>query len=239
VHVLSQPLAVRAAVVDFDGTICEQDVSEEILQAFARPGWWEIDVEFQGGQIGSRECLVRQGALLRGAQPEMLAFALSNYAVDPTFGQFVAWGRDVGIEIAVASDGFGFYVEPMLRAAGIQDVTLLTNRFARNDGTTRLGFPNAHPECVGCGTCKMRAVRAHRERYGPVAFVGEGHSDRYGALYADVVFAKKHLVDICRSDGITYLPWRTFDDVRRGLIELAAVPGPVAPDRCPGWTAAD
>jgi 2,3-diketo-5-methylthio-1-phosphopentane phosphatase len=230
---------VRAAVIDFDGTICEHDVSEEILQAFAPPGWWEIDLEFQRGQIGSRECLVRQGALLRGGQEEMLAFALSNFAIDRTFGPFVAWGRDLGIEIAVASDGFGFYVEPMLRAAGIQGVTILTNRFARKDGSILLGFPNAHPECVGCGTCKMRAVQSHQERFGPVAFVGEGHSDRYGALYADVVFAKKHLVDICRSDGVTYLPWQTFDDVRQALVDLAAVPGPVAPDRCPGWTAAD
>jgi 2-hydroxy-3-keto-5-methylthiopentenyl-1-phosphate phosphatase len=89
--------------------------------------------------------------------------------------------------------------------------------------------------CVGCGTCKMRAVSGHRERLGPVAFVGEGHSDRYGALYADVVFAKKHLVDICRSDGIPFLPWEDFDDVRRGLEALAEASVPVAPDRCPGW----
>jgi 2,3-diketo-5-methylthio-1-phosphopentane phosphatase len=239
VRVNTHLLAVRAAVIDFDGTICEHDVSEEILRAFAPPAWWEIDLEFQRGQIGSRECLVRQGALLRGAQAELLAFALSNFAIEPTFGPFVAWGHAIGMEIAVASDGFGFYVEPMLRAAGIQGVTVLTNGFASNDGSAGLEFPNAHPECVGCGTCKMLAVRNHRERFGPVAFVGEGHSDRYGALYADVVFAKKHLVDICRSDGVTYLPWQTFDDVRQGLMGLAAVPGPVAPDRCPGWTAAD
>lgn len=229
-------LPVRAAVIDFDGTICEHDVSEEILRAFAPAGWWEIDLEFQRGTIGSRECLERQAAMLNGSQAEMLAFALENYRIDPTFAPFVAWAASSGVQVSVASEGFGFYLEPMLSAGGVEGVRVLGNRLDLNGGRRPvLSFPHAHPECVGCGTCKMRAVQSHTERLGPVAFVGEGHSDRYGALYADVVFAKKHLVDICLSDGVTYLPWQTFDDVRRGLIELSAVPGPVAPGRCPGW----
>src|SRR5712691_4520523 len=95
---------VRAAVVDFDGTICEHDVSEEILRAFASPDWMDIDAEFQRGEIGSRECLVRQGALLEGTRQDMLRYALDRYAIDPTFAPFVAWAQDVGIEVAVASD---------------------------------------------------------------------------------------------------------------------------------------
>jgi 2,3-diketo-5-methylthio-1-phosphopentane phosphatase len=222
-------------VIDFDGTICEQDVSEEILQAFAPPEWWEIDLEFQRGEIGSRECLIRQAALLRGSQDEMLAFALSTFAIDPTFPPFAAWARGAGMEVAVASDGYGFYIESMLRAGGVEGLTILTNRLSMNGDRPWIEFPFAHPECVGCGTCKMNAVRGYRERFGPVAFVGEGHSDRYGALYSDVVFAKKHLVDICRADGIAFLPWDTFDDVRMSIERLDALPGPVAPDHCPGW----
>jgi 2-hydroxy-3-keto-5-methylthiopentenyl-1-phosphate phosphatase len=114
-------------------------------------------------------------------------------------------------------------------------VTILANQFAMDGGVPRLSFPNAHPECVGCGTCKMLAVQGCRRRFGPVAFVGEGHSDRYGALYADTVFAKKHLVDICRADGVAFLPWVTFDDVRAGLENLRRLSEPVGPERCPGW----
>ena len=229
-------ILVRAAVIDFDGTISDLDVSEEILRAFAPPEWMEVDQEFQRGEIGSRECLVRQAALLQGTQRDFMRFALSNFTIDPTFAPFVAWARRVGVEVAVASDGLGFYVDPMLRAGGIEGVTVLTN-----DVTTLPGhepsflFPNAHPVCVGCGTCKMRAVLACRERLGAVAFVGEGHSDRYGALYADVVFAKKHLVEICRADGVRFHPWETFDDVRAGLESLRETPRRIGPESCPGW----
>lgn len=227
---------VRSVVIDFDGTICPQDVSEEILRAFAPAEWWDIDLEFQRGEIGSRECLLRQGALLRGKRDDMLAFVLDRFPLDPTFPPFVAWARARGLELAVASDGLGFYVEPMLHAAGIQGLAVLTNRFAREKGTPAFGFPNAHPDCVGCGTCKMNAVLGYRQRSGPVAFVGEGHSDRYGALYADLVFASKHLVDICRKDGVAFLPWQTFDDVRDGLERTERLPERVAPVVCPGWT---
>jgi 2-hydroxy-3-keto-5-methylthiopentenyl-1-phosphate phosphatase len=70
---------------------------------------------------------------------------------------------------------------------------------------------------------------------GPVAFVGEGHSDRYGALYADIVFAKDVLVDLCRDDGIPFVPYEDFDDVRATLEVVQTLPGAVAPDLCPGW----
>ncbi|TMK96749.1 MAG: hypothetical protein E6G40_10185 [Actinobacteria bacterium] len=230
------PRAIRAVVVDFDGTICPHDVSEEILREFAPPEWWDIDLSFQRGEIGSRQCLIEQAALLTHGEDELLAFALTTYAIDPTFAPFARWTRGRDIELVVASDGLGFYIEPMLRRAGVEAVTVLTNDVALRLGDEpRFAFPNAHPACIGCGTCKMRIVLGCRERSGPVAFVGEGHTDRYGALYADLVFAKKHLVDICRADRVPFRPWETFDDVRSALESLEALPGPVAPDRCPGW----
>jgi 2-hydroxy-3-keto-5-methylthiopentenyl-1-phosphate phosphatase len=227
---------IRAVVVDFDGTIVAQDVSEEILRAFGAPEWWDIDLEFQRGEIGCRECLVRQGALLTGTRASFLDLAVERFRVDPTFGPFVAWARSRGIEVVVASDGFGFYVEPMLAAAGVHGLRVLTNGFTMEDDGPSFSFPNGHPRCVGCGTCKMNVVLGLRSGRGRVAFVGEGHSDRYGALYADLVFAKKHLVEVCRADGVPFEPWEDFDDVMARLeegVELRSDPGPM---ECPGWT---
>jgi 2-hydroxy-3-keto-5-methylthiopentenyl-1-phosphate phosphatase len=230
-------IPIRAVVIDFDGTICPQDVSEEILAEFASPEWWEIDLEFRRGEIGSRECLVRQGALLSGTNEAMLEFALDHFALDPSFVPFASWAQESGIHVVVASDGFGFYLEPMLRAAGVDGVTVYANETAMGNGRQpTFSFPNSHPICVGCGTCKMLVVLQSRERHGPVAFVGEGHSDRYGALYSDLVFAKKHLVDLCMRDGIPFQMWDTFDDVRASLERAGELPGPVAPETCPGWT---
>jgi 2-hydroxy-3-keto-5-methylthiopentenyl-1-phosphate phosphatase len=73
---------------------------------------------------------------------------------------------------------------------------------------------------------------------GPVAYVGEGGSDRFGAIYSDVVFAKDALVDIAKADGVPFRDWRTFDDVRHQLERLEEIPGAVGSPRCPGWRTA-
>ena len=130
-----------------------------------------------------------------------------------------------GIPLALVSDGFGFYIRPLLASHGVADVPVITNDW--DDGA--MTFPNGHDVCVGCGTCKMRAVL---EAPGPVAFVGEGDSDRFGALYADIVFAKDVLVAWCERDGVPFVPWNDFDDVRRSL-EATRASTPCVPP--PPW----
>src|SRR5438132_3258718 len=164
--------------------------------------------------------------MLRASREDMLAFALARFTLDPTFAPFVEWADGEGLPVTIVSDGFGFYVRPILEAAGLGRLEVRTNDYA--DG--RLRHRHAHPVCVGCGTCKMLAATERRERLaGPVAFVGEGQSDRYGALYSDLVFAKKDLVRICREDGVPFVEWTTFDDVRKELLATRNAVAAISP----------
>jgi hypothetical protein len=121
----------------------------------------------------------------------------------------------------------------MLRAAGIEGLRVISNRLRLDGSAGRFEFDAGHPQCTACGTCKMLAVTSARER-GPLAYVGDGHSDRYGALYSDLVFAKGILAGLCLADGIDLVPWTSFDDVR-SFLEDGAPRRPVNPDQCPGW----
>ena len=227
-------LPVGSVLVDFDGTACLHDVAEHLLVAFGDPSWPEYDDAVDRGEMGLREAIVAQAGLVRLAEPELLAYALEHCPMDPTFGPFVGWCRAQGVPVTLVSDGFAFYIEPLLRAAGIEGVHVISNTW-RDTASPRIVFGNGHRECVGCGTCKMRAVLEAREARGPVAFVGEGQTDRYGALYADVTFAKDALVGWCERDEVPFVPWNDFEDVRARLASGTALPGPVAPVRCPGW----
>jgi 2,3-diketo-5-methylthio-1-phosphopentane phosphatase len=165
----------------------------------------------------------------------MLAYALERASLAPTFAPFVEWADANGLPITLASDGLAIYIRPILERAGLGRLEVVTNELVFEDGRARLRHPNAHRLCVGCGTCKMLVARRLREAHGPIAFVGEGQSDRCGALYSDVVFAKDALVQICEHDGVPFLPWDTFDDVRNALETLRSLPGPVEPEPCLGW----
>jgi 2-hydroxy-3-keto-5-methylthiopentenyl-1-phosphate phosphatase len=227
--------AIGAIVVDFDGTACLVDVSETLLREFGDPVWSTYNDMVDRGELGLREAAHLQSALLTATREEMVAFAVEHCPIDPTFAPFVAWAAERDLPLTLVSDGFAFYIRPILEAAGVAGLDVVTNEMRFDGDAPRLTHPNAHPECVGCGTCKMLSTTGFRDAHGPVAFVGEGLSDRYGALYADVVFAKDVLVDLCERDGVPYLPWETFDDVRAALETIRELPGPIAPVRCPGW----
>jgi 2-hydroxy-3-keto-5-methylthiopentenyl-1-phosphate phosphatase len=228
---------VGAVLVDFDGTACLHDVAEHLLNEFGRSDWADFDEAVDRGEIGLREAIKAQNAMLSVDRDTMLASVHEHCSIDPTFAPFVAWLGSYDVRVALVSDGFGFYIQPLLEAAGLQGLSVITNEqvWDHESRPASMRFGNGHPECIGCGTCKMQAVLTYRDRFGPVAFIGDGQTDRYGALYADVTFAKLDLVAHCERDGVPYIPWETFDDVRAVLELGAEPPGPVAPIRCPGW----
>ena len=220
-------------LVDFDGTACLHDAAEHLLVEFGDPSWPELDAAWERGELDSRRVISAQAAMLDAPLERMVAFALEHCPIDPTVPAFVRWLEERDIAVEIVSDGFGFYIPPLLANVGLHHVRVTTNTWTDNG----VEFGNAHPECLGCGTCKMNAVFGAQNR-GAVAFVGEGPSDRYGALYADVVFAKDALVEIATRDGVPLLRWTDFDDVRRGLEALDGLPGPTGGERCPGWRVA-
>jgi 2-hydroxy-3-keto-5-methylthiopentenyl-1-phosphate phosphatase len=229
-------LPIGALIVDFDGTVCLHDVGVDLVARFgadaARTGpLAAIDHAFETGAIGLRDVLVEEAASLRGEDRDLIDFALAHCPLDPTFAPFAAWAATEQLPLTVVSDGFGIHVGPLLAAAGLGHLPVITNTWDR--GT--LVFDSAHPVCVGCGTCKKQAVEQAREAHGTVAFVGDGVSDRFGARYADVTFAKDELSEHCRRESIPFLPFEDFDDVRRGLAQLDTPAGPVGGEPCPGW----
>ena len=229
-------LPIGAVIVDFDGTACLHDVGVDLLERFGaeadRNGRLaELDRAFDEGEVGLRDVLVAEAASLRGSDEELIGFALEHCPLDPTFASFATWVATEGLPLTVVSDGFGLHVRPLLAAVGLGHLPVVTNDW---DGG-RLMFGAAHPSCVGCGTCKKQAVERAREAHGTVAFVGDGVSDRFGARYADVTFAKDGLAGHCLRESIPYFPYENFDDVRLGLEALGTAPGPPGGEPCPGW----
>jgi HAD superfamily phosphoserine phosphatase-like hydrolase len=226
---------IGAMIVDFDGTVCLHDVGVDLFARFgseaARGSLAEIDRAFQTGAIGLRDVLVAEAASLRGTDQDLIEFALAHCPLDPTFAPFASWAATEGLPLTIVSDGFGLHVRPLLAAAGLGHLPVVTNTWDRGG----LAFGAAHPICVGCGTCKKQAVERARDTHGTVAFVGDGVSDRFGARYADVTFAKDGLSEQCRREAIPFLPYEDFGDVRRALGRLDAAPGPVDGEPCPGW----
>ncbi len=137
------------------------------------------------------------------------------------------------------SDGFGFFIQPALEALGVGELTVVTARTMFTGRRASIEFPNGHPRCFVCGTCKRERVLAHRAAGRQVLFIGDGESDRYAGGYSDIVFAKRSLERICLEAGWPFHRWTSFSEIESWLASTLeawrADPGVVAggAGRCP------
>jgi 2-hydroxy-3-keto-5-methylthiopentenyl-1-phosphate phosphatase len=206
-------LAQASVFLDFDGTISTVDVGMHLLERAGSPEWWELHEQYERGEIGSRECVGGQWALIEGDH-ETLRAVVAEVVLDPGFVPLVDAVRASGAELVVVSDGFGFYVRDLCAPLGLDVVTNAV------DFTTReLQFPHGDPTCAcsQCGVCKQAPIRAARARGRTTVLIGDGASDRHAALVADVVFAKGPLASWCETSGVACTEFATLDDVRDAL----------------------
>ncbi len=198
---------------DFDGTISVDDVTDALLERFARPGWREIEAEWEAGEIGSGECMKRQVALLDMSGAELDAF-LAGMAIDPHFVPFVAAARRLGIALEVVSDGIDHAIHRILAQHRVAGLSVRANHLVPVDARRwRLISPHASTACVSaCGTCKCELLARHAATSRKVLFVGDGRSDFCVADKADFVLAKSRLIEHCARHGIAHAPFRSFED---------------------------
>jgi 2,3-diketo-5-methylthio-1-phosphopentane phosphatase len=204
------PLAI---LVDYDGTIARTDVSDALMAEFVTEEWEAKAAEYDAGLAGSRRLMEWEIGLIT-APPDALRDLAAAQPHDAAFAPFVRRARAAGIPVEVVSDGFGFFIPAALEALGVGDVPVVSAETSFPPGERpRIAFPNGHPRCFVCGTCKRARVQIHQAAGRAVVFIGDGASDRYAAGYADVVFAKHALLRLCAENGWPFRRWTEFVEI--------------------------
>ena len=218
---------------DFDGTITQADVIDQILNQLASPAWRKIEAEWVAGRIGSRECLSRQLALVNTTSRE-LRDLIDSIELDPHFRDFYRAVRRRRIPFYVVSDGLDYVIRRVMRNMGARQPLRNGLEFFSSELSIRpegleIRFPHATAHCKhGCATCKPQIIQKLRGESRPVVYIGDGLSDRFAAGVADVVLAKGRLLEFCRQQGIACTPFKTFRDVEEALLPPSANGRPAA-----------
>lgn len=206
---------------DFDGTISVEDITDSLLERFGRDGWQAIEQAWKRGEIGSRECMARQVALIDASRDELDAH-LDRMAIDPAFPAFVAAARAAGMPLAILSDGLDYAIERILGRCGIDDVPIIANRLVAEAARGwRLEFPYGRNGCLS-GNCKCSSAGIAHADHRRVLMIGDGASDFCVAGEVDFVFAKHRLVEHCRAAGIAHATITGFADAVQWLPMLPA-----------------
>lgn len=198
---------------DFDGTIAHADVTDMLLDAFADPGWREIEDQWRAGLIGSATCMARQVALMRCTR-EALDTLLDGISIDAAFRDFVTFCHDIGASLTVVSDGLHYVIERILARAQISGVPIVANKLIfLNEGRCAMVSPYSSPNCrSAAGTCKCAAARDENPS-GLTVLIGDGQSDFCVAKEVDYVLAKDALLEFCRSESIPHESFSDFSEL--------------------------
>ena len=213
-------MAQRTLVVDFDGTITEQDMLDDIAQTFGDGEVYrEVDEGLDRGSIPLREVIRREFEPVRAPLQEVVDYVLRETRVRAGFRDLVERARDEGWRFVVVSSGFHELIEPVLAREGVS-VELHANRVEpRPDGWRVLW--SYGDECETCGESCKRATVDALANGGEVVYVGDGYSDRCAAEDADRVFARRGLARWLDGRGVPYEPFEDFHDVARALVNGA------------------
>lgn len=205
--------------LDFDGTISRRDAIDALLEAFADPRWLAIEEQWKAGRIGSRQCLRAQMSLIRAA-PRKVNALLDSIELDQGFGALLETCAGGCVPVHIVSDGFDYCIRRILSNASqqvarlISGVPIFSSRLRPSGERWQVEFPYFAESCAhGCATCKPTVMRQLGGSQSFNIFVGDGLSDRYAALSADLVFAKKGLAEFCREQSIAYVPYESLCEV--------------------------
>ena len=193
--------------MDWDGTVTLRDtllmVIEEFGDASLEP---ELDAALESGRMTHRQVMETEFATVRASLEDAVAHVVAHAEIRAGFAELAR-----RFDPLILSSSFHETIEPVLAREGLE-LRVRANRVdARADGW-RIHW-ESDSDCATCGEpCKRRSLPD-----GPVAYVGDGYSDRCAALAADRVFARDGLARYLDAEGKAYTRYDTFFDVAAAL----------------------
>jgi len=203
---------------DFDGTITRRDTLHLIIDAFGDRGVWDaLEPDLRAGRMTLERAMETEFATVRATPDEVRAMVRERAGVREGFPEFVRWARDEGHRVEVLSNGFASVIGDLLAQAGLGDLPFHSHDIEFRPEGARIVWSARGERCTLCARPCKRHDLSGLGHDGPVAYVGDGISDRCVAGAADVVFARDGLAEWLRERGEDFIPYEDFHQVRAGL----------------------
>jgi 2-hydroxy-3-keto-5-methylthiopentenyl-1-phosphate phosphatase len=204
-------MGLMQLVLDWDGTVTEQDTLALVVEWFGDGATYRRNGCLMGRSLTHDQALACSLATIRAPLPEVVDRLRDKVRLRPGLRELVERHRPL-----VVSSGFHELIEPVLAREGIE-VELLANHVDADSDGWQVRFRDV-AVCPACGEpCKRSALPS-----GPVAYVGDGYSDRCAALAATRVFATGGLAEWLASRDVAYERFGDLYDVLAALEARAA-----------------
>jgi 2,3-diketo-5-methylthio-1-phosphopentane phosphatase len=178
------------ALCDFDGTISLIDTAEYLLDRFANGDWRGVDRLLEQGKITIEECMGRQFEMISMTIEDMTRELDGIAHPRPGFEELLDACSGEERRFRITSAGLDFYIRHFLSYHGWdRALEVVAPRVTASERGVRFEFPVKR--YLAARNFKEDNVLAERAVGRRVAYIGDGTSDLWAALSADLAFAVK------------------------------------------------
>jgi 2-hydroxy-3-keto-5-methylthiopentenyl-1-phosphate phosphatase len=205
---MSPPFRV---VLDWDGTVTEQDTLHLVLERFGDTEIYErVEAALDRSTMTLNEVISEEFATVTAPLEEVLAWLLEHVRIRPGFAELARAHRPL-----ILSSGFHELIEPVLEREGLLDaVELRANSVEPRPDGWRAHFRIAG-RCPACGEpCKRGDLPIGVE----VVYAGDSHSDLCASLAADRVFATDNLARWLEERQVPFTPLTDFFQLANEIV---------------------
>src|SRR5215468_4403596 len=207
-------------VSDYDGTITDKDFYSLLAERCILADTPDYFAQYREGRITHFEAMAAYFAFAP-TDEEQLEELLAASQADPELGASAALLQRAGWELWVVSAGSSWYVERVLRGAGVA-ATVYSNpgRLENGRGLVLEKLDPSSPyHSASVGVDKSAVVRHALLVAETVAFAGDGPPDLQPALLVrpELRFARGFLADALRERGEAFRPFSCWSEIARKL----------------------
>lgn len=214
------PPARSILVSDFDGTLTREDFYQLVMDRRFPPDAPNVWQEYLDGRITHFEVMRQTFLTAEPGEAELIELTRLMH-LEPDLAAELDALRAAGWDVVVVSLGCAWYIERLLREAGVElDVHASPGRIA--DGRLSMEWPEGSPFLSPeTGIDKPAVVRTALAGGRTVAFAGDGAPDLTAALLVPpgLRFARRGRALAAELDarGESYRPFDRWAEVARSL----------------------
>ena len=212
-------------VSDFDGTITANDFYNISVERLLTPEDISPWKDYRAGKITHFTALQRIFGKIRAPIGKVME-VIDAMEVDPGLAESVKALRNAGWNIVVVSAGCLWYIDIILKKAGVELEVHANPGVYKDGGPLLMDLPkNEKFYSPETGVDKEAVVRWHQERRTVVAYAGDGFTDLPGALLvpAKLRFARGDLAQSLKERGERFQPFQVWSDMAKALLAFEGV----------------
>jgi 2-hydroxy-3-keto-5-methylthiopentenyl-1-phosphate phosphatase len=208
-------------ISDYDGTITDNDFYSLLAERYIPADTPDYFAQYREGRITHFEAMAAYFAFAPTEEQEIEKLLEATRA-DPNLGESAELLQRSGWELLVVSAGSSWYVERVLRQAGV-NAPIFSNpgRLESGRGLVLEKLDSSSPyHSASVGVDKSAVVRHAQRIAQKVAFAGDGPPDLQPALLVrpELRFARGFLADALRQRGEAFRPFSRWSEIVSELV---------------------